>query len=127
MKVTVSLAVVVASALVVSAEPSHSFIAAVLSRHGQDLQARAGVDPSTIVSSCQSSCTSIVNTLDVRSISFESIACHSVADHFLRRDSNMCLFVVSSYFVLLIGLLGCPGLRVYAEQLQCSWSLHKLP
>jgi hypothetical protein len=82
MKVTVSLAVVVASALAASAKPSDSFMGALLGRQqDQDLHARGTVDPSSIAPSCQSSCTNIVKTLDVR-ISFKCVACHPIADCF---------------------------------------------
>jgi len=64
MKATI-LFPVLASALVAAAKPSHSFIAALQGRQpSQDLHARSGVDPSSIASQCQSSCSNIVKTLD---------------------------------------------------------------
>ncbi|KAI0270211.1 hypothetical protein BGY98DRAFT_268103 [Russula aff. rugulosa BPL654] len=59
------LLTVVATALVVVAKPPHSIIAALL--HGQStsgLYVRSGIDPSSIASQCQPSCTPVIQKLD---------------------------------------------------------------
>jgi hypothetical protein len=54
-------------AVVAAAKPSHSNIAALLLRQsGSNLQARSGIDPSSIAPQCQPVCTTIIKKLDVR-------------------------------------------------------------
>lgn len=63
---TILLAVVVATALVAVAKPSHSNIAALLLRHSSSgLHARSGIDPSSITTPCRPVCTTIIEKLDV--------------------------------------------------------------
>ena len=70
MKSTFFLAVVVAAlAALAAAKPSHAIIAALLrlgEQPGRGLHARSGINPSSISEQCQSSCTSVLQKLNVR-------------------------------------------------------------
>ncbi|KAI0288576.1 hypothetical protein BC826DRAFT_680193 [Russula brevipes] len=58
--------VVISTALVAVANPSHSIISALLLRQsGRGLYVRSGVDVSGIDKACQPSCTDVITTLNV--------------------------------------------------------------
>src|SRR6266702_1616577 len=60
---------VIVTPLVAVAKPSDSTLAALLHRQlTSDLRARSGIDPSSISKECQPQCTTIIQTLDVRSL-----------------------------------------------------------